>query len=82
MCRVLILKESDDMSKYFVEDHEGNFYDSESEMCKAYGITSQLLYYRRKSGLTLKQALTLPVAKYRLSNDKGYGCARHEEKVS
>lgn len=39
-------------------DHNGKIYESESEMCKAHGVSLSLYQSRRKNGLPLKNCLT------------------------
>ncbi len=42
-------------------DHLGNKYINETEMCKAYGIKHSTYSCRRNKGMTVKDALTLPL---------------------
>ena len=41
-------------------DHEGRTYNTQREMCKAWGVSESLYRMRRNHGMTQKQALTAP----------------------
>lgn len=41
-------------------DHEGRTFNTQREMCKAWGISESLYRMRRTHGMTMKQALTAP----------------------
>lgn len=44
-----------------VKDFIGNVFDSITEMCEAYGITTHIYYNRKSYGWKLKDILTIPV---------------------
>ncbi len=41
-------------------DHLGNAFETKSAMCRAYGITMNILYRRISRGWTLERTLTTP----------------------
>lgn len=52
-----------------IQDHEGNWFATITDMCKWYGISTQLYIGRRKRcGWTLEQTLTTPVRDYKKDN--------------
>lgn len=53
----------------FVKDHLGNSYKNTEEMCKKYGIKPCTYYYRRKTGMSQKAALTMPVQEAKAQTD-------------
>ena len=46
-----------------VKDHLGNEYESIVEMCKAYSINPSTYKFRISSGMTVKNALLMPLRK-------------------
>lgn len=54
------------------EDYLGNVFNSESQMCRAYGIDPRLYNMRKKQGLPLKTCLTPYKNKMRNTEDNKF----------
>lgn len=52
-------------------DHKGNRYESESDMCRAYGVSSAAYRYRKRQGLSM--ALCLQAYNSPFSNGENEG---------
>ena len=57
-------------------DHEGNVFNTQREMCKAWGVSESLYRMRRIHGLSQKQALTAPkgYSRKEVRNDTNTAC--------
>ena len=48
-------------ARFTVKDHLGNLFDTENEMCRHWGIDSNIYRYRITHGWSMEKALTTPV---------------------
>ena len=44
-----------------IQDHEGNWFATITDMCNWYGIDNRAYHFRRRHGWNIKDALTIPV---------------------